>query len=34
MLSLVNDEITSQEAIDLIQEQGQALIDEYWAKAA
>lgn len=33
MLSLINDEITPQEAIDLIQAQGQTLIDEYWAKA-
>jgi multiple sugar transport system substrate-binding protein len=34
MLTLINDEITPQEAIDLIQAQGQTLIDEYWAKAA
>ena len=34
MLSLLNDEITPQEAIDLIQAQGQEFIDEYWAKAA
>lgn len=34
MLSLINDEITPQEAIDLIQAQGQTLIDEYWANAA
>lgn len=34
MLSLLNDEITPQAAIDLIQAQGQEFIDEYWAKAA
>ena len=34
MLTLINDEITPQEAIDLIQAQGQTLIDEYWAKVA
>lgn len=34
MLGLINDEITPQEAIDRIQADGQALIDEYWAKAA
>jgi multiple sugar transport system substrate-binding protein len=33
MLSLFNNEITPQEAVDLIQAQGQTLIDEYWAKA-
>jgi trehalose/maltose transport system substrate-binding protein len=33
MLSLINDEITPQEAIDLIQAEGQTLIDDYWAKA-
>jgi multiple sugar transport system substrate-binding protein len=34
MLALINDEVTPQEAIDLIQAQGQTLIDDYWAKAA
>lgn len=34
MLTLINNEITPQEAIDLIQAQGQQLIDDYWAKAA
>ena len=34
MLSLINDEVSPQEAIDLIQAQGQTLIDEYWANAA
>ena len=34
LLSLVNNEITPQEAVDLIQAQGQTLIDEYWAKAS
>jgi ABC-type glycerol-3-phosphate transport system substrate-binding protein len=34
LLTLVNDEITPQEAVDLIQAQGQQLIDDYWAKAA
>lgn len=33
MLSLINDEITPQEAIDLIQADSQKFIDEYWAKA-
>ena len=34
MLSLINDQITPQEAIDLIQAEGQQFIDDYWAKAA
>lgn len=34
MLSLVKDEVSPQEAIDLIQAEGQTLIDEYWAKAS
>lgn len=34
LLSLVNDQVMPQEAIDLIQAQGQQLIDDYWAKAA
>jgi ABC-type glycerol-3-phosphate transport system substrate-binding protein len=33
MLSMVNGAINPQEAVDLIQAQGQTLIDEYWAKA-
>jgi multiple sugar transport system substrate-binding protein len=32
MLSLINDQITPQEAVDLIQAQGQQIIDDYWAK--
>jgi ABC-type glycerol-3-phosphate transport system substrate-binding protein len=34
LLSLTAGEITPQEAVDLIQAQGQQLIDDYWAKAA
>jgi multiple sugar transport system substrate-binding protein len=34
LLSLINNEITPQEAVDLIQAQGQQLIDDYWANAA
>ena len=34
MLSMVNGEISAQEAVDLIQAEGQQFIDDYWAKAA